>query len=796
MKDFSKKLTPFCKAYWPILFLAVVVLSFFWKVFVGLIPFPGDFVVGIYYPWLDYNWGFPAGVPVKNPILADVPSFIYPMQTFATELMKNGQWPLWNPYILGGTPLLANFQSAPFSITAIFYFIFSNTNAWTLQIIFQHILAATFTYILLRHWKASKLASIFGATAYAFSGFNMIWSGWNGHALGAAYIPLLLYFQDRLLLNKGKLNGVGLSVVLCLQIFSGYPQTIIYTAIASLVLWLVYFQKNKVFLKKTIILAFYFLLGLSLSSIQLLPSMRLLSLSQWTAEPHPFEWAFLPFVKTITFVAPDFFGSHTTGNYWGPQDYTSNTGFSGVVAFVFALSAIATLQRRKNKYFWFLSILVFLTLILVYPTPVSIFAWKWDILGMRSSSAHRGLVLLNLGVSLLMAFGIDIYLKEKKTKVNVASGLVGVILALYFFASLHLLKINPDSLIFGVNKYWVGLRNLVFPGAILMSTIGGLYVGQKLKMRKVALIFVYLIMLGELFRFGWKFTSFGKAEFVYPTTPAIEFLQSQPKPFRVSLGDTMPVNLHMPYKLETLGGYETMRPQKASSFIASVNKNSAEASPAGRYGIIDNDSSPLLALVNTKYYLTLKRNSQGGVDESGEVPLKFQNSRFKKVFEDKSVVILEASDALPRAYMFYDWEIKKDKEALELLLDKDFNFYKKVVLDADPRLEKGSDVENKVEITKYDPQKSEIDIETKKAGVLFISNTNYPGWKAFMDNENVPLLAANYAFQAIVVPEGKHKLVLEYSPLLINKALLLSLFSAFIVVTIIFRSVILDLNES
>jgi len=796
MKDFFKKLTPFCKVYWPFLFLAVVVLLFFWKVFLGLIPFPGDFVVGIYYPWLDYNWGFPAGVPVKNPILADVPSFIYPMQTFAMELLKSGQWPLWNPYILGGAPLLANFQSAPFSITAIFYFIFSKINAWTLQIIFQHLLASFFTYILLRHWSLSKAASIFGATVFAFSGFNMVWSGWNGHTLGAAYIPLLLYFQDRLLSNKGKLNGVGLSVVFCLQILSGYPQTIIYTAVACLLLWLVHLRVNRLFFKKTTTLGFYFLLGLGLSSIQLLPSIRLLGLSQWTAEPHPFEWAFLPFVKTITFVAPDFFGSHTTGNYWGPQDYTSNTGFSGVVAFVFTFITLANYKVRKYKYITYSSVLAAVTLLLVYPTPISIFAWKWDILGMRSSSAHRGLVLLNLGVSLLMAFGIDIYLKEKKTKVGVASGLIAAILALYFSLSLYLLKTNPNSLIFDVNKYWVGIRNLVFPSAIFTATIGGLYVGQKLNMRKVALTIVYFIMLGELFRFGWKFTSFSKPEFVYPTTPAIEFLQNQSKPFRVSLGDTMPVNLHMPYNLETLGGYETMRPQKASSFIASVNKNSADASPAGRYGIIDNDSSPLLALVNTRYYLTLKRNIRGGVDENGVVPQKFQNSRFKKVFEDKSVVVLEATDVLPRAYMFYDWEIKKDKEALELLLNEDFNFHKKVVLEEDPMLEKGSGVENKVEFLYYGPQKSEIDVETKKAGVLFISNNNYPGWKAWLDNERTEILPANYTFQAIIVPEGEHKLTLEYSPDLINKAMLLSLFSAFIVVTIIFRSVILDLNES
>lgn len=307
MKDFLKRLTPFCKKYWPVFMILVAVLVFFWRVVIGLVPFPGDFVVGIYYPWLDYKWGFEVGVPVKNPILADIPSFIFPMQTFAVEQLKQGFWPLWNPFILGGTPLLANFQSAPFSPTAIFYFIFNVFDAWTIQIISQHFFAALFTYILLRHWKASKIASVLGGIVYAFSGFNMIWSGWNGHALGAAFIPLLLYFEDRILKGMGRFSGLGLAIIFCFQIFSGYPQTIIYTGIASLLLWFLYFKNDIDFIYKTGRLGFYYLLGLGLSAIQLIPSIELLSLSQWTAEPHPYEWAFLPFIKTITFIAPDFF---------------------------------------------------------------------------------------------------------------------------------------------------------------------------------------------------------------------------------------------------------------------------------------------------------------------------------------------------------------------------------------------------------------------------------------------------------------------------------------------------------
>jgi hypothetical protein len=217
-----------------------LVFAFFWKFFIfGQIPLPGDFITGVYYPWLDYKWGYDVGVPVKNPITTDVVSLIYPEQMLGIDLLKKGSWPLWNPYILAGTPLLANLQAAPFSPTIFVYFLTDKITAWSIQIILQHILAALFMYILLRHIKISKLGSILGSIAYSFSGFNLIFSQWNGHTLSAAFIPIIIYFVDKLLTKTKLIYIAGLSLALTFQLFSGYPQVSFYTAVAILIYWLV-----------------------------------------------------------------------------------------------------------------------------------------------------------------------------------------------------------------------------------------------------------------------------------------------------------------------------------------------------------------------------------------------------------------------------------------------------------------------------------------------------------------------------------------------------------------------------
>lgn len=192
MKNLGKNLINFFEKYWPFILIIVLVSIFFWKYFIlGKIPIPSDIIIGAYFPWLDYKWGYEIGVPVKNPILSDVVSVIYPLKSLLIDQLKNGKSILWNPSMFAGYPLLANFQIAVFSPTTLLYFILPKIDAWSIQIILQPVLASVFTYILLRHFKVSKVASIFGGIFYAFSGFNLIWMEWNTHSLTSAWIPLL-----------------------------------------------------------------------------------------------------------------------------------------------------------------------------------------------------------------------------------------------------------------------------------------------------------------------------------------------------------------------------------------------------------------------------------------------------------------------------------------------------------------------------------------------------------------------------------------------------------------------------
>jgi len=682
MKNLKKASYHFFKNYWPLLFILFVVSIFYWKVILlREVALPADILVHGNYP-------------IKNPITSDAVSFSYPMKYLVISYLKRGILPLWNPYILFGTPLLANFQSGVFSITNIFYFLTDFNSAWNMQIISQHLLAAFFMYILLRHWKISKFGSLLGGISFAFGGFNLIWSEWNAHALTAAYIPLLIYFTDKLLRSLSFRDrffyGTGLSIALAFQIFSGYPQIVLYTIPVLFIVWIIRFKSlSRNYFMTGILLAIFVLIGIGISAPQLLPGQELLKLSQRSYEIIPKEWAFLSWRQVITFIAPDFFGNHATYNYWGDKNYTSNIGFVGVVTFTLAILAIKYFRKRRE--ILFLVILIFISLILSFPTPVAVFLWDKDILGLKAGAFYRILVLFSFAMSALSGFGYDflntrnVPFRKQKITTLIFTGIIFIIFWIYAFA-IH-------------NQ--VAVRNLILPT--------GIFVFMTLIFWKTKFKFLLVLLaIIELFYFGWKFTPFVPREIVFPYDKIVSYIKSFNEKFRVVGGNTMAVDTNMVYGIAFASGYDAEYPLTTAKFLGVLNSNDPNATPQDRYGLITNSKSKLLNLSNVKFILN---------DES----------------------VIENKNYFPRSFKVDNFVIEKDiQKAFVDLLDNKFPINKTIILDQDPKLNKDS--------------------------LYFISNTYYPGWKAYADNKETEIFKADYAFQAIKVPNNTKNIKLVYRP--------------------------------
>lgn len=64
----------------------------------------------------------------------------------------------------------------------------------------------------------------------------------------------------------------------------------------------------------------------------------------------------------------------------------------------------------------------------------------------------------------------------------------------------------------------------------------------------------------------------------------------------------------------------------------------------------------------------------------------------------------------------------------------------------------------------YSPEKLRIKTSALVNRLMVLSDVYYPGWKAFIEGKEKPILPANYAFRGVVVPPGNHEVTMTYQP--------------------------------
>jgi uncharacterized membrane protein YfhO len=102
--------------------------------------------------------------------------------------------------------------------------------------------------------------------------------------------------------------------------------------------------------------------------------------------------------------------------------------------------------------------------------------------------------------------------------------------------------------------------------------------------------------------------------------------------------------------------------------------------------------------------------------------------------------------------------------------------HKNEVVVTDPSFERFSGVgTGKARIAKYKFNRIELDIDTDKEAILWLSEIWYPAWKATVNGNKTDVHRANYSFRAITVPAGYSKVVFKFESALFNIGAIISL---------------------
>lgn len=612
--------------------LAVLLSIFFWKVVLaGQSLLPADILYG-HAPWSSLA---PIGLKVHNPLLGDQLDAMYPALSYAVSQIRDGTFPLWNPYVAGGVPfagLISNLVLYP--VNFIFYLL-PIDQGLGLHAMARLFMAGLFTYLFLRQIRLGWVGALVGAIVFSYSGFSIVWLGWP-HTFVSPFIPLLFLMANKCITSGKAPSYLILSAGVALLLLGGFPQVAGFGLFAAGA----YFLSRTVFdLLRTSDFrqALGRAAGFSLGTISgfLLVSPLTLPVIENMGQTGYLGWRVsdglgalhLQVKDLVTLLIPDYYGSVVTGDYWrdGGFNYIESSGYMGILPL---LLAAATFSFRNRRYVqWFFLGLAMLSLAMIYGLqPIQGLVSKLPFFD--SSLNTRLFVILAFAVAVLAAIGADYLTRtdEARSRKKAPLALIGL-LATCFLA-----------LVILTQPYWVvaeqgkaAVQGFLLFGLWLFLGVSvlSLRIAGRLPGRVFGVL-VPLIMVLDLFSFGINFNTSVNPNLVFPETDSIRFLQGDPEQFRIMrIGWTFFGNAPSLFGISDVGGHDINHPKRYADYLRQIDADVDERQHKSqlifsRKATLD---SRLVDMLNVKYILDgpgspLSPGLQpGAAQEVGEVPV-------------------------------------------------------------------------------------------------------------------------------------------------------------------------------
>lgn len=738
----------FLKKYSPVLFIVSVWFVFSFPVlFKNLTPFPSRYQVAFFGPWSAYSQFF---APVKNDAMPDIIGQIYPWKQLTISIYKLGEVPLWNPYSFSGTPHIANYQSAAFSLINLGFFVFPFIDWWSFIVLLQPLLAGLFTYLLMGSYIKRKEAKILSAVSFMFCGFITCWMGYATLGYAVLFLPLGLYFVEKYFKTSTSYYLPLLSCLLPLSFFSGHFQISIYFLLA--VVAYTFFkaiQTKKI--RETFYLSLSLFFGLLICMPQLLPTFELYSQSVRSniiQKTEAIPWVYIP-----TLLAPDYFGNPVTRNAWLGH-YAEWNGYIGVIGIFFAG---LSLTRKKTIPLFFVITGLF-SLLLAFDTPALDLLIALRIPVLSTSAASRIIVLFSFSLSVLAGFGFEYFIddisRKKNRKVFVALILLFVCILILWFMPFFKIGFVQDHA-------QIAKSNLKLPTVLFISLsfliLPTIFVKNKKFLQTIFILIIVLVSL-EMLRFSTKWIPYDPKNLVYPTTAVTKYFKNLQGYNRV-FGNFGAEDFAY-YHLQGVEGYDALYIRRYGQFIKylsdgklSDSERSGVTFPKqGKYSL---EGANLLGI---RYIVHKISDGQ----KVWEFPFwKYDPKSIKLLLDDGHYQILENTNAYPRAFLVKNILVESNNKKI---LDKMFatNLKETAFVDNDISFSNGTG--GSARILEYSPNKVEIETIATSSGFLILTDSYYPGWHAKIDGEEVKIYRTDYTFRGLKVPKGKHTVIFTYNP--------------------------------
>jgi len=151
-------------------------------------------------------------------------------------------------------------------------------------------------------------------------------------------------------------------------------------------------------------------------------------------------------------------------------------------------------------------------------------------------------------------------------------------------------------------------------------------------------------------------------------------------------------------------------------------------------------------------------------------PQPFGDSAFQVVDQQGGLYLIKNKDAMPRAAVFYQYEVEADSTAqLARVRQPGFPYRSRLILEQPltmiPPVDSGAAPIpfTPARVVEWDVDRFVVECTTERDGILWLSENYYPAWRATEDSgENLPIYRADYLFRAVPIRAGQHRITFRF----------------------------------
>lgn len=697
----------------------------------------------------------------------------YPWAIYAHENLQNGDFPLWNTRMFSGTPFTANRLTGLFNpLVLIPVWLLPPIAALTVFYFIHYLAAAWFMYLFLKSLRVSRPAATFGAISFIFMGAYIPWMGFI--VADKCYIVMSMYYLHRACTFRDIKGITGFIISFTLLTLASYPQMVVF-GIYIFAAWVLFAYKGG--MKKSVLrlsaLAAMLVLVFLLGGMQNLPTIEFFNESIRAQPEFDIELQSLTELEQHTSPAyllaiffPTLWGDYLVDPVSPLPEYVLgiyNHTYIGILAAFGFLFFPIVWRNRKVKFFTIAAIFGLLCLAFhdFYMFIAKILP------GFRISTVKPDFLTLTFMI-IVASFVLDHLLTRLKTDPEFTAKfnrVFGVLLALMFLigAAFVFIRIQPSVLPIGLSIVILtafGHLIFVWVAAILMY----LYTKKRLSVAALSTVIVVLAII-DLVPYHEHFMPLVPKGKVCFETGSIEFLKERNQndgPFRVfrDRSNTLAPNSLMIYGLDEPGGFDSFVSSDYAHFFRSIDPSMSRNSRT-----LDlpsepiNYSKPFWNFLGIRYLLFPEKNNSlpppWELRWTGDLFIYENTEWMPRWFTVPNIIPV---DSIENGYNASQ-AIDPIKEAVVVGIEH---------TDIPPALLESSTNDTNgrhIETIEYSADELRLRTSSDRDQFLIFSDTYFPGWRAWIDRNEVEIYRTNGIVKGIVIPSGEHEIRFLYDPL-------------------------------